>query len=89
MNPVKEIIRLGQLELRFLLDGDDTNNQLVMFEFIVSAGAKVPVPHYHAEVDEVVYGLEGTLSSIINGEPVTINPGDKCFIPRGAGSLPR
>ncbi len=83
MSAVKEIIRLGQLELRFLLDGDDTNNQLVMFEFTVPAGAKVPVPHYHAEVDEVIYGLDGTLSSIIDGKPVTIGPGDKCFIPRG------
>ena len=83
MDPVKEIIRLGRLELRFLLDGDDTNNQLVMFEFIVPAGAKVPVPHYHVEVDEVVYGLEGTLSSIVNGQAITIGPGDKCFIPRG------
>jgi quercetin dioxygenase-like cupin family protein len=84
MTPVKEIIRLGQLELRFLLDGEDTNNQLVMFEFIVPAAAKVPVPHYHLEVDEVIYGLEGTLSSIVNGEHITINPGNKCFIPRGA-----
>lgn len=83
MNPPKEIIRVGQIELRFLLDGDDTNNQMVMFEMLIPAGAKVPVPHYHVEVDEVVYGLEGTLSSIVNGENISIGPGDRCFIQRG------
>ncbi|MBW4889307.1 cupin domain-containing protein [Mucilaginibacter sp. HMF5004] len=83
MPAVKEIIRIGQLELRFLLDGDDTRNRLVMFEMIIPAGAKVPVPHYHIDVDEAVYGLEGTLSSIVNGEHISIGPGDHCFIPRG------
>jgi hypothetical protein len=31
---------------------------LLMFEFIVPAGAKAPVPHYHETVDEVVYGFD-------------------------------
>ncbi|WP_295652283.1 hypothetical protein [uncultured Mucilaginibacter sp.] len=61
MHPVKEIITLGQLELHFLLDGDDTENRMVMFEMIIQPGAKVPVPHYHVEVDEALYGLEGNL----------------------------
>lgn len=84
MKPPKEIIKIGQLEIRFLLDGDDTNNQMVMFEFIIPAGAKVPVPHYHVEVDEVLYGLEGVVSSIVDGNTIETGPGDRCFIPRGA-----
>jgi quercetin dioxygenase-like cupin family protein len=79
----KEIIKVGQLELRFLLDGEDTNNTMVMFELIIPPGAKVPVPHFHEEVDEAIYGLEGTLSSIVDGEKIAINPGDYCFITRG------
>lgn len=84
MKGPKEIIRIGQLELQFLLDGDDTGNQLVMFEFTIPAGAKVPVPHYHVEVDEVLYGLEGITTSIVNGEKHETGPGEKLFIPRGA-----
>src|SRR5882757_2607370 len=84
MNPAKEIIKIGQIELHFLLDGDDTNNQVVMFEMILPAGAKVPVPHYHVEVDEVLYGLQGVVSSIVDGRKVETGPGDRLFIPRGA-----
>lgn len=83
MKEPKEIIRIGQLELRFLLDGKDTNNQMVVFEFVVPPGAKVPVPHYHADVDEMLYGLEGTMSSVIDGKKVEIQPGDNVFIKRG------
>jgi quercetin dioxygenase-like cupin family protein len=83
MKQPKEIITIGGLELRFFLDGDDTNNQLVVFEMIMQPGAKVPVPHYHVEVDETLYGLEGTTSSIINGQKVETGPGESCFIPRG------
>ena len=79
----KEIIRIGQIELRFLLDGEDTNNQLCMFEFVVPAGAKVPAPHYHVAVDEGVYGLEGVITFTVNGVPHEIGPGAKCFVPRG------
>jgi quercetin dioxygenase-like cupin family protein len=80
----KEVIKVGQLELRFLLDGDDTNNQMVVFEFDIPPGAKVPVAHYHKEVDEMVYGLKGTMSTYINGKRTDIVPGDHSFIPRGA-----
>lgn len=79
----KQIIIIGQLELRFLLDGTDTNNNLVMFEFIIQPGAKVPVPHYHKEVDEVLYGLEGVSTTTINGEKIELHAGDRIFIPRG------
>jgi len=81
---VKETIQVGQLQLRFLLDGDDTNNQMVVFEFDIPPGAKVPVAHYHKEVDEMVYGLKGVTSTYVNGERSEVKAGDHCFIPRGA-----
>lgn len=84
MRPPKEIIRIGSLEIRFLLDGDDTAEQLVMFEFLVPPAARVPAPHFHTRVDEVVYGLEGALTFTIEGEQVEIGPGDRAFIQRGA-----
>ena len=55
-----------------------------MFEFTVPAGVKVPAPHSHAHYDETIYGLEGVMTFTLNGQPTDINPGDTCFIPRGA-----
>ena len=79
-----ETIRVGQIEIRFLLESKDSHGQLAMFEFTVPAGAKVPVPHSHERYDETIYGLEGVLTFTVNGQPVDIAAGDTCFIPRGA-----
>jgi quercetin dioxygenase-like cupin family protein len=79
-----EIIRVGQIEIRFLLESKDTNGQFAAFEFTVPAGAKVPVPHSHEHYDETIYGLEGVMTFIVNGRPNDIGPGQTCFIPRGA-----
>ncbi len=83
MTPPKEIIRLGQFEVRFLLDGDDTAGRISMFEFIVPPGARVPAPHYHDQVDETLYGLEGVLTFTVDGRAHAIGPGERCFVPRG------
>ncbi len=56
-----EIIRIGQLEIKFLLEAADTNGALAMFEFMVPVGARVPLPHSHVHYDETIYGLEGVL----------------------------
>lgn len=78
------MIRIGALELRFLVDETQGSGDLVMFEFTVPAHARVPVPHYHERVDEVVYGLEGTLTSTRDGSAFEIRPGDALVIPRGS-----
>jgi quercetin dioxygenase-like cupin family protein len=83
MTAPKEIIRLGQIEIRFLLDADDTAGRLSMFEFLVPPAARVPVPHYHEQFDECLYGLEGVLTFTVDGRPHSIGPGDRCFVPRG------
>jgi len=80
----KESIRIGQIEIRFLLESKDSNGQLAMFEFTVPAGVKVPAPHSHTHYDETIYGLEGVMTFTVNGQPVDIAAGDSCFIPRGA-----
>src|SRR5258705_3850425 len=80
-----EIIRVGQLGIRFLLEAADTNGALAMFEFTVPAGAKVPLPHSHDErYDETIYGVEGVLTFTVEGKAVDIGPGESCFVPRGA-----
>ena len=84
MTTKNEIIRIGQIGIRFLLEAADTNGAVALFEFTVPAGAKVPMPHSHAQYDETVYGLEGVITFTVNGRPMDIAPGESCFIPRGA-----
>ena len=79
-----EIIRVGQIEIRFLLESKDSSGQLAMFEFTVPVGAKVPVSHYHKAYDETIYGVEGVVTFTVEGKSVDIGPGQSCFIPRGA-----
>jgi quercetin dioxygenase-like cupin family protein len=78
------VIRVGAMELKFLVDETQGSGDLVMFEFTVPAQAKVPAAHYHKEVDEVVYGLSGTLTTTVNGKRHELRAGDSVQIPRGA-----
>lgn len=80
----KSVVRVGSLELRFLTDEDDSDGRMVMFEFTVPPQSRVPAPHFHVEVDETIYGLEGTTDTTVNGVAHRIGPGDSLFIPRGA-----
>lgn len=83
MNNNKEIIKLGQIEVKFLLEASDTNGQVTMFEFSVPNGIKVPLPHYHENFDEIVYGLEGTMTFTVDKKVIDLEVGQSLFIPRG------
>jgi quercetin dioxygenase-like cupin family protein len=78
-----ETIRVGGLELRFLHDKSTTNGALDMFEMTVQPDARMPVPHYHRDWEETVYGLAGVLTMTVNGEAVDVPAGGSVFIPRG------
>ena len=83
MANTNEIIKVGQLEIRFLLEASDTNGEMTMFEFFVPVGAKVPAPHYHESFDEIVYGLEGVMTYTVAGKTIELQKGESYFIPRG------
>jgi len=79
-----ELIRIGQLEIRFLQTKEQTRGALDMFEFAVPAKARVPVAHYHRDYDEMIYGLSGVLTWRLDGARHEVGPGETLFIPRGA-----
>jgi quercetin dioxygenase-like cupin family protein len=79
-----EEIRIGQLAIRFLLEGEASGGSVAVFEFDVPAGAKVPVAHSHDSYEETIYGLEGVLTWTIDGETTDVGPGDIVCIRRGA-----
>jgi len=78
-----ETIRFAGLELRFLHSREDTGGSLDVFEMTVQANARMPVPHYHENWDETVYGLVGAITFRIGGRDVEVRPGQSVFIKRG------
>jgi len=78
-----EEIRIGALVIRFLLEAEQADGSVAVFEFEVPARAKVPVAHSHDAYDETLYGLEGTLTWTIDGETRKLGPGEVICIRRG------
>ena len=76
-------VRIGAMELHFRVDETDGAGDVVMFEFVVPPKARVPAPHYHESADEIVYGLDGTLTTTLDGEIHEVQKGDVVFVPRG------
>ncbi|WP_249151141.1 cupin domain-containing protein [Bradyrhizobium sp. JYMT SZCCT0180] len=78
-----ELINMGTLQLKFLHTKDETGGSLDMFEMTLQPNARMPVPHYHENWDEIVYGLTGTATWRIDGEDIDLAPGESVFIKRG------
>jgi quercetin dioxygenase-like cupin family protein len=79
-----EEIKVGEMTIRFLVEGEQSAGSVAIFEFDVPAGAKVAAAHSHDGYGETVYGLEGVLTWTIEGTPTEVGPGEALFIPRGA-----
>ena len=81
--PSGELIRVGELAVRFLVEAVDSNESVTVFECLVPANARMPAPHSHDGFEETVYGLEGTTTYTIAGEDVKLGAGRCVCIPRG------
>ena len=79
-----EKIRVGDVAIRFLLEGEQTAGSVSVFEFDVPAGAQVAAAHSHEGYEETIYGLAGVLTWTIEGTPIDVAPGEALCIPRGA-----
>jgi quercetin dioxygenase-like cupin family protein len=79
-----EEIRIGQLVIRFRLEGEASGGSVAVFEFDVPPGAKVPASHSHDGYEETIYGLEGVLTWAVEGRKLNLGPGEVLCIPRGA-----
>ena len=80
----REEIRIGEMAIRFLLEGEQSAGSAAMFEFDVPAGSKVPAAHSHDGYEETIYGLAGTLVWTVEGEATEVDRGEVLCIPRGA-----
>jgi len=85
VNPSEETITIGPLGIRFLLTGEDSNNNMSVFEVLVPAGQKLAAPaHRNDAYEETLYGIEGVLTWTVDGKPIEVGPGQALCIPRGA-----
>ena len=80
----REEIRVGEMAIRFLLEGEQSGGAVAVFEFDVPAGSRVAAAHSHDSFEETIYGLEGTLVWTVEGESQEIGRGEVLCIPRGA-----
>jgi quercetin dioxygenase-like cupin family protein len=69
--------------LTFKARGEETNGSLTAFESTVAPGEGPPL-HVHANEDEILYVVEGTLRFKLEGEILLAPPGSFAFVPRGA-----
>ncbi len=79
----REEITVGQMAIRFLVEGRESAGSVAIFEFDVPAGAKVPIAHSHDGYEETVYGLSGVLTWTVDGSPTEVGPGEALCIRRG------
>src|SRR5262245_1091749 len=79
----EETIQVGQLSIRYLIDGTATGDMGV-FELGVPPGAPVPPPHSHTGSEECVYVLEGVLRYAVDDLARDLHPGDWMHTPRGS-----
>lgn len=85
VNPSEETIKIGPLGIRFLLTGNDSNNNASVFEVLVPRGQKLAAPsHKNDAYEEILYGIEGVLTWTVDGTPIAVGPGQALCIPRGA-----
>ncbi len=75
-------INVGQLGIRYLIDGSETAS-LGMFELTIPPASNVPPPHSHSNNEEIVYVLEGTLRYTAGSETRDLTPGQSMHTPRG------
>ena len=80
----RDLIKIGQLEVHYLLDGARTGAGSGMFELTVPPGAKVPPAHSHRDNEEVIYVLEGVLRYAVDDDQRDLGPGEHMRTPRGS-----
>lgn len=72
----------GGLDIRTLIHSTQTNKQFSCVEFAVAAKKMGPAPHYHKELDELMYVLEGAATVIVEDVVYEIPAGGWHFRPR-------
>ena len=78
-----EMITVGALGVRFLVEAADSNGSASVFECYVPANSRMPAPHSHDGFEETIYGVEGATTWTIDGRSVEVGAGEAVCVRRG------
>ena len=78
-----EVIRAGQLKLRILEDGTNTDHRLGIVEVTLPPSVAGPPQHVHRQHDETFFIVSGTPTFTCGGETVEARPGMLITVPPG------
>ncbi len=73
----------GSMDIRVCVRSSMTNGLYSSVECAVAPKTMGPSPHYHKELDELMYVLDGTASVLVGSEVVQIAAGGWHLRPRG------
>jgi quercetin dioxygenase-like cupin family protein len=79
----REKITVGALAVRFLVEADESNASVSVFECDIPADARMPAPHSHDAFEATIYGLRGVSTWMVDDETIEIGPGEAVCVPRG------
>lgn len=75
-------VKVGQLSIQYLIDGSSSGS-MGIFELTIPPGSNVPPPHSHANNEEIVYVLEGSLRYSVGTDTRDLLPGQTMHTPKG------
>jgi quercetin dioxygenase-like cupin family protein len=84
MHAASTTIQAGPVAIRFLVEPEQSDGSVSVFECRVPPDVRTPAPHSHDGFEETIYGLEGVSTWTIDGEPHDVGPGEARCIRRGA-----
>jgi mannose-6-phosphate isomerase-like protein (cupin superfamily) len=73
---------LGSIGVRFMIDGNETDQGFSLVEHPMSPRALAAPLHKHNREDEYSYVLEGRMGALLGDEVLEAGPGDLVFKPR-------
>jgi mannose-6-phosphate isomerase-like protein (cupin superfamily) len=73
---------LGSIGVRFMIDGDETDQGFSLVEHPMSPHALAAPLHKHSREDEYSFVLEGRMGALLGDDVVEAGPGDLVFKPR-------
>ena len=76
---------LGSIGVRFMIDGDTTDQGFSLVEHPMSARALAAPLHRHLREDEYSYVLEGRMGALLGDDVLEAGPGDLVVKPREIG----
>jgi mannose-6-phosphate isomerase-like protein (cupin superfamily) len=73
---------LGSIGVRFLIDGEETDQGFSLVEHPMSPRALAAPLHRHTREDEYTFVLEGKVGALLGDEVLVAEPGDLVWKPR-------